>query len=503
MTNGIGRVGWRNYVAPLTSSIITSGLALNLDAGNTLSYSGTGTTWTDLSGNNRNGTLTNGTSYSSINGGTLVFDGVNDDVRIANLAAILNSTSNFSLDMWFRVSNPSSTSNSLFSYGESYEFNKDILLYVINSKLGIQVNSPFVDGGMDGAGEVNYTSTSFSNVQVVYNGTLTGNSNRLKLYLNGIEQTLTYNYTVPYITGAVGGQNAIGSYAVTGFRNLFLNGNISIARLYNRSLTSTEVLQNFDATKTRFGFTNYTTRTAAFATATGITDTTILNALNTFDTGLISNGLDTKMKALYPFVGGTANTHKFNFMDARDVNAAYRLQFNGGFVHSSTGALPNGTNGYANTFLNTTTNLTLLSHSFGVYSRTNSTATDMCYGNYDGGSSILAQNFKGNFISGPVASGVVTYTANPSTRMMIGSRISGFFSAYRNNTLLGTVGLGIANLPNNDFYLFGRNQAGGGALLFSNHELAFAFLGDGLTSTDVTNFTNLVNTLQTSLSRQV
>jgi hypothetical protein len=127
----------------------------------------------------------------------------------------------------------------------------------------------------------------------------------------------------------------------------------------------------------------------------------------------------------------------------------------------------------------------------------------MCYGNYDGGSSILAQNFKGNFIDGPIASGYVPYTANPSTRMMIGSRISGLFSAYRNNTLLGTVGLGIANLPNNDFYLFGRNQAGGGALLFSNHELAFAFLGDGLTSTDVTNFTNLVNTLQTSLSRAV
>ena len=81
MTNGIGRFGVRSYVAPVSlSTIITTGLVLNLDAGNTASYSGTGTTWTDLSGNGNNGTLTNGTSYSSTNGGVMVFDGVNDYV---------------------------------------------------------------------------------------------------------------------------------------------------------------------------------------------------------------------------------------------------------------------------------------------------------------------------------------------------------------------------------------------------------------------------------------
>ena len=103
---------------------------------------------------------------------------------------------------------------------------------------------------------------------------------------------------------------------------------------------------------------SYTARTTAFATATAITDTTILNALNTFDLGLISNGVDTKMKAVYPFVGGTSTTHKYNFMDARDLDAAFRLQFSGGWVHSANGALPNGTNALANTYLIPNVNLT-------------------------------------------------------------------------------------------------------------------------------------------------
>ena len=250
--NGVGRVGIRQSVVvapPASPSIITSGLVLNLDAGNTASYPGTGTTWTDLSGNGRNGTLVNGTSYSSANGGTMVFDGVNDDVRIANLAPILNATTNFSLDMWFKVPTPSSGAfNSIFSYGWDSRYNADILLYVTSNKVGIQVNN-----GSDGSGECSYVSTNFSNVQIVYNGTSTGNSNRLKLYLNGAEQILTYGYTVPSITSTIpGGQNAIGSYSTPSYNN-FLTGNVSVARLYNRSLTPTEVTTNFNALKSRYG----------------------------------------------------------------------------------------------------------------------------------------------------------------------------------------------------------------------------------------------------------
>lgn len=93
----------------------------------------------------------------------------------------------------------------------------------------------------------------------------------------------------------------------------------------------------------------YTARTTAFATATAITDTTILNALNTFDLGLISNGLDTYMDAIYPFVGNTSTTNKFNFINPVDSDGAFRLVFSGGVTFDSTGVTFNGINGYANT----------------------------------------------------------------------------------------------------------------------------------------------------------
>ena len=81
-----------------------------------------------------------------------------------------------------------------------------------------------------------------------------------------------------------------------------------------------------------YSFGGYTARTTAFLAATGITDTTIANALNAMDLALIAAGLDTKMYALYPIVGGTATTHKYNFMNPADTDAAFRLTFSGGWL---------------------------------------------------------------------------------------------------------------------------------------------------------------------------
>ena len=246
----------------------------------------------------------------------------------------------------------------------------------------------------------------------------------------------------------------------------------------------------------------YTARTTAFATATGITDATILGALNTFDLGLISNSLDTKMKAVYPFLGGTASTHKYNFMNAVDNNSAFRLVFSGGFTNSSTGILPNGTNAYANTFLNPSLVLNPVNHSFGSYSRTNN-AVLSTYGNYDG-VNILQHNFNGTMVSGDAGRNILSYTASPTTKFFVASRTNiNLFEIYRDSTLLNTNTVtSNVNTVNNNFYLFARNFIGT-PNLYSVHELSFAFIGDGLNSTEVTNFTNLVNALQTSLSRNV
>ena len=228
------------------NSIVTNGLILNLDAGNASSYPGSGTNWTDLTGNGNNGTLINGVGYSSLNNGSLVFDGVNDWVE--NLSStLLNNLSKFTLNTWFKVNN-TSLNNSIFSFGRYGGTMYDILLGVYGNYLFCQVNN-----GADGSAYINgFTSTSWNNVQVVYDGTLSGNSNRLKMYLNGVLLTLTHDYTVPSTTANNASGFSLGSYISGNFNNR-LFGNIANCLIYNTSLSNTEVTQNFDATKTRFG----------------------------------------------------------------------------------------------------------------------------------------------------------------------------------------------------------------------------------------------------------
>ena len=108
----------------------------------------------------------------------------------------------------------------------------------------------------------------------------------------------------------------------------------------------------------------------AFLTAASITDATITTAINTLVIQLKAIGVWSKLKAIYPFVGGTATTHKFNLKNPANTDAAFRLLFVGGWTHSANGALPNGTNAYADTFLNANTALTNTSNHLSFYSRT-------------------------------------------------------------------------------------------------------------------------------------
>jgi hypothetical protein len=96
---------------------------------------------------------------------------------------------------------------------------------------------------------------------------------------------------------------------------------------------------------------------AAYFTAAGITDTTQKQAVNTLVLSLKANSLWTKFTALYPMVGGSATSHKFNLINPADTNGAFRLSFSGGWVHSSQGAKPNGTTGFADTFINVSTSI--------------------------------------------------------------------------------------------------------------------------------------------------
>ena len=217
------------------SSIVTNGLVLHLDAGNPTSFRRTGTTWSDLSGYSNNGTLTNGPSFQGSHGGSFKFDGVNDSV-ITSLTGVITT---MTVECWFRGT--STARNHLWNFGN----------YGDNSNLNFNFN----DSGYDlwvywesgGTNRVRYNiDGSFTDgaiKHVVF--THTGSTN--KVYLNGTELTITESGGTQTFTSVnLSGYFAIGN--VVAFA-----GNVYSARVYNRALSASEVLQNYNATKSRFG----------------------------------------------------------------------------------------------------------------------------------------------------------------------------------------------------------------------------------------------------------
>jgi hypothetical protein len=243
----------------------------------------------------------------------------------------------------------------------------------------------------------------------------------------------------------------------------------------------------------------------AFITAAAITNPTQQAAINTLVVDLKGYNIWSKMKALYPFVGGTASQHKFNLKDPRDLDAAFRLVFSGGWTHSSTGATP-GVNGYANSFCKTVTNISVNSHSFGIYSRTNDTTGTQAYGVYSGAgfnTFILHQISTGNFYSG-ANTNTIAYTANPTTSfLMLTRRSSSDWQAYRAGVSLGTQTTAGGIESGKNFYFAARNQGDGTAGTYCKQQLAFGFIGDGLTNTESGNFYTAVQAFQVALSRNI
>jgi hypothetical protein len=237
--------------------------------------------------------------------------------------------------------------------------------------------------------------------------------------------------------------------------------------------------------------------TTAWITATGETDTTIISALTTLESDMATYGLTSKMKALYPMVGGTAAKHKFNFMDARDLDAAYRLVFNGGWTHSSTGALPNGTNAYADTKLNTSTVLSISSAHISHYARTTPNGGVLMAN--DSLDCIL--QLSGGQLYGSLASAfsLITQAANAAFYMV--NRPNGTNQKLiRNSTILLNDSKTSTSFSNKNILLGAYNA---GPAFPSNAEVAFSSIGDGLTDTEAANFYTAVQTFQTTLSRQV
>lgn len=229
--------------------IVTNGLILNLDAAQLRSYPTTGTTWTSLN-NGIFGSLVNGAVFNSANGGSIVFDGTNDYVSFGANAIPLSNVSQFTFSGFVKI-NSSAANGILFSHGVSNGFSTDIVFYYgPPNYLILEINN-----GVSNGAYIIYTDflAQWVNICVVYNGSLSTNADKLKLYINSIEQTLNFGtYIVPNTTATLTNPSVnFGRYVQLG--SLFLNGNIATTTIYNRALTDAEVGQNYNAIKSRFG----------------------------------------------------------------------------------------------------------------------------------------------------------------------------------------------------------------------------------------------------------
>jgi len=246
---------------------------------------------------------------------------------------------------------------------------------------------------------------------------------------------------------------------------------------------------------------------AAFITAAAITDPTQQAAINTLVVGLKGYNVWSKMKALYPFVGGTASQHKFNLKNPLDTDAAFRGVFVGGWTHSVNGALPNGTNAYMDTKFIPNANTALNSYSHGFYSRTNIDALTVDMGgvgsNANGYMLFLSRYL--NQFSNVINSGVIYInSANTDSRgFFVGNRTaSNVIKNHKNGSLLTTGSVLSINNCNGNIWLGAFNNNGGGQY-YTNRQYAFSYIGDGLTDAEALNFYTAVQAFQTTLARQV
>ena len=217
-------------------TIVTNGLVVSLDAADRNSYPTTGTTWTDLSGNGNNMTLTNGPTFNSNNGGFIVFDGSNDYAVKTSPSNIPNNQSAKTISAWFYSSRDNNFQDTMLATNSG----------VVNSGVSLKVNNQrkMVVEDLNGNPILTSTVTPITNVRYNFTFTTTGTTN--KIYVNGL-QDVTNTFTHP--TGSVTGIY-LGSSHVAGNPHLF--GGIAIALYYNRELSAQEVLQNYNATKSRF-----------------------------------------------------------------------------------------------------------------------------------------------------------------------------------------------------------------------------------------------------------
>ena len=222
--------------------IVTNGLILNLDAANKKSYPGAGTSWVDLSKNKYTGTFINSPTFNSSNGGNIAFTSASSQY-ISISSPISTATSNISMSAWFKTNNASQAGQMIFYNGSDlngngYGFSINYELTTNGRILILYGNVAWIDTGYTVSSNVWY----YGVMNIMSDG-----SNEFYVNGNKIFTGISRARNTPTLRADIARDDYSGTYA------RFLNGNISMVQFYNRALNASEVLQNYNATKGRFG----------------------------------------------------------------------------------------------------------------------------------------------------------------------------------------------------------------------------------------------------------
>ena len=231
--------------------IVTDGLVLSLDAADRNSYIGSGTNWNDMSGNGNNGTLTNGPTFNSANQGSIVFDGIDDRVSVADFNY---GRTGCTVASWVRYN--VTTTGYKEGIVSKWQTGAGIINeFILGSSQGVEGTAPgnpyfYIFNTNDQSVGITDTSTIMV-VGTWYHVLGTFDGLNVRIYLNGQYRGISTNSTSSTIKTAASQPIALASFGSTFQFNT--NCNISLAQIYNRPLSASEILQNYNAQKSRFG----------------------------------------------------------------------------------------------------------------------------------------------------------------------------------------------------------------------------------------------------------
>jgi hypothetical protein len=237
--------------------IVTSNIVLHYDAAQFRSYTSGSTTWNDLSGNGNNGTLTNGPGFTTSGGGAITLDGVDDIVDFGDKTSFTPTSSGFSIEIWYYQTIDISGSGG-YSYLDKWTTGGPTAEWLFGGAGGgalyawlyDNVNGGFI-GRLVTSSDTHLNTSAWNQTVWTYNGGTTDGSN--KIYINSVQRdNSNLNFGGTFVSVPNGGLSMALGRNNSGLGN-GMKGDVSCVNIYSKELSSTEVTQNYNAIKSRFG----------------------------------------------------------------------------------------------------------------------------------------------------------------------------------------------------------------------------------------------------------